>query len=90
MIQNKYSLRPTIFAHLRPDTQTNLLCEITKIHIVFCEKDRDIVLFFVRRLRILLFFMVVESKYQFLWDKFQSLNVQLFWDGWSIIRFVSL
>ena len=40
----EYSLRLKINAIVRPNTQTNARCEITKIPFVLYEKDLDIVL----------------------------------------------
>jgi hypothetical protein len=47
-VRYAYSLRPKINAILGLSTQTNVACKMTKIPLVFYEKNLDIVLSFVR------------------------------------------
>ena len=42
-----YSLRLKINVFLKPNTETNVWCEITKILLIFCEKSPNIVLSFL-------------------------------------------
>jgi len=45
--RDAYSLRPKINVFLKPNTETNVWCEITKILLIFCEKSPNIVLSFL-------------------------------------------
>jgi hypothetical protein len=86
------TLCPKINAILGPSTETNVMCKMTKIPLVFYGKDIAIGLSFMweaSRASCLLWLIsqscnLCGSTLQSLWDKFRILELHLFWDGGSI------